>query len=1227
MLSLLAALAGRASLSRPAVPDGEARAQAAYARLPLSFEANKGQTDAQVKFLSRGSGYTLWLTGTEAVLGLRSAECGVRSKKPGPNASLLKPEGALSPDPRPQTPDPATLRMRLLGSNPQAKVSGAAPLPAHTNYFLGNDPKKWRTDVRSYGKVQYQGVYPGVDLVYYGNQNQLEYDFVVKPGADPEQIRLAYSGAEQVEVDGQGDLVLHTPGGDVRQHKPVVYQEVDGQRVPVAGEYVLRDLTPQPPSLRGKGEQSFPCAEDSPLLPGEPGIRTDGGGGVAREVSFRLAKYDRTRPLVIDPVLSYGTYLGGSAADFGFGVAVDGNGYVYVTGYTSSTDFPTTDSYQGDQTGADAFVVKLDLTQSGAASLLYATYLGGGGGDYGYGIAVDGDGNAYVTGSTSSTDFPTTAGKYQGDPGDSGYDAFVVKLDPTGSGDASLLYATYLGGNGNDFGFAITVGTDGRAYVTGQTSSADFPTTAGKYQGGQVGDHAFMAKLDPTGSGTSTLLYSTYLRGNGTDVGLGIAVDSSGNAYVSGTTNSTDFPTTAGKYQGDPGDSDYDAFVVKLDPTGSGAASLLYATYLGGNGQDLGRGIAVDGDGNVYVTGETLSTDFPTTAGKYQGDQSGFDAFVVKLDPTGSGDASLLYATYLGGSGNDFPWGIAVDSSANAYVSGYTDSTDFPTTLSKYQGDQPGRDAFVVKVDPTKTGAASLLYSTYLGGSNDSEGRGIAVDKDGNAYVTGTTYSTDFPTTAGKYQGDPGDGDGDVFVVKLAPVTPAAPTGLTATVVSETEIDLSWTHDGTNVDHFEVYHKPQGGAYSLAGTTNASTVTFQDTGLTPGTLYYYFVRAVGEVNADSAEVSKATPAAPSTPANLQAAVFPGARVRLTWEENDANAKEFHLERKTDGNPYSQIALLGSSVRQYYDETVAPGTHYTYRARAFGITLYSDYSTEAEATTPAAPAAPTGLTAQPYYSTQIRLTWTPGSGPAPYQYRIERDMGGGKFQEVGQARGSATAFVDGNLTPGTPYTYRVRAAVFGAFSDYSNTADGTTASAAATPTALDAAAVSANQVKLTWTPGSGTVTYFRIERLFNGNWVEVGRAKPAATSFLEGGLAAETTYRYRVRGVNGAAVSAPSPEAEAATLAVPEAPTALTAKALSRGRIQLTWTPGAGTTTGFLIERQDGATWVEAGRTRADRPGFIDTGRAAGTFYNYRVRAMSGTYRSAPSPEAGDTAKS
>jgi hypothetical protein len=675
----------------------------AYGQIPLSFELNRGQTAAQVNFLSRGNGYALFLTPTEAVLSLQ---------KPAPTAS----GGAET-----QAPDSAVLRSRFVGANPEPQVIGLDPLAGTSNYFIGNDPSQWRTDIATYGRVQYQNLYPGVDLVYYGDQRQLEYDYVVAPGTDPGVIKLAIDGAESMALDGQGDLVLHASGGDVVEHAPVVYQEVGGVRQPVSGRFVL-----------------------------------EGDG----QVGFALGAYDPSRPLIIDPVLSYSTYLGGAGGDAGFGIAVDTAGNAYVTGETGSTDFPTTSGADQKSLGGsrDAFVTKLDAT---GTALVYSTYLGGTAFDTSHGITVDTAGNAYVTGWTGSTDFPTTAGAFQTTFGGY-YDAFVTKLNPTGT---ALVYSTYLGGTGYDESQGIAVDATGNAYVTGDTVSADFPTTAGAFQtlyGGN--EDVFVTKLDATGT---ALAYSTYLGGTrNSDEGWGIAVDTAGNAYVTGETGSIDFPTTAGAFQTSlqvPGGY-YNAFVTKLNPTGT---DLVYSTYLGGTGGlDIGYGIAVDVAGNAYVTGITESTDFPTTAGAFQTTFGGYtDAFVTKLDATGT---ALVYSTYLGGTAFEESRGIAVDATGNAYVAGSTVSIDFPTTAGAFHTTFGGYyDAFVTKLDATGT---ALVYSTYLGGASDDYGLGIAVDTAGNAYVTGETNSADFPTTAGAFQTSSGSSypQFDAFVAKFA---------------------------------------------------------------------------------------------------------------------------------------------------------------------------------------------------------------------------------------------------------------------------------------------------------------------------------------------------------------------------------------------------------------------------------------------------------------------------
>ena len=684
------------------------RLQERYGKLPLSFEGNQGQTDRRVNFISRGSGYSLFLTPTEAVLRLRIADRRSRNE--------LK-KGLAAGSRTPSNPKSSVLRMKFVGANPSPQVLGVDELPGKSNYFIGNDPAKWQANVPNYARVKYEGVYPGVDLVYYGNQRQLEYDFVVAPGADPTAIKLALEGVRKMRVDARGDLVLRTTAGDVRWQQPIIYQEIDGVRRDVSAAYELK---------------------------------------ARRQVGFRVGAYDQSRPLIIDPVLVYSTYLGGNRIDEGLGIAVDAAGSAYVTGYTNSMNFPTTPgAFHTTPTDTfDAFVVKLDATGS---SLAYSTYLGGSvdffhNFDVGFSIAVDGAGSAYVAGRTDSPDFPTTLGAFQ----TTSAGGFVTKLNATGS---ALVYSTYLGGGSmNEYPQSIALDGSGSAYVAGLTDSPGFPTTFGAFQTTFAGaSDAFVTKLDATGS---TLIYSTYLGGSNFDIAYAIDVDISGGAYVTGFTNSTDFPTTFGAYQTTNADG-FGVFVAKVSVTGS---ALAYSTYLGGNSFDIGYGITVDGSGSAYVTGATFSTDFPTTLGAFQTINGGTpDAFITKLNPTGS---VLVYSTYLGGSSDERSYSIAVDAADNAYVTGFTYSTDFPVTSGTIQTTLKGfSDAFVTKLNPT---GSALAYSTYLGGTGDLEfGYGIAVDSAGSAYVTGRTISTDFPTTSGAIQTTYGGGDDEGFVTKI----------------------------------------------------------------------------------------------------------------------------------------------------------------------------------------------------------------------------------------------------------------------------------------------------------------------------------------------------------------------------------------------------------------------------------------------------------------------------
>ena len=556
-----------------AVPtEAEPRLVASYGKLPLSFEVNQGQTDPQVKFLSRGQGYALFLTGDEALLALRKSSVvsgqssagtrqnpsvapTFRSARAGLKSGATRSVGKPTTENGPRTTS-SILRMKLVGANTKAAVTGGEELPGKSNYFIGNDPKKWRTNVPTYAKVRYKSVYPGVDLVYYGNQGgQLEYDFVVAPGADPSQIKLSFAGAKRMRVDAaSGDLVLKVGDDDVRFHKPTVYQPAVaavhalecGSLLPLCAPQLAAgfsggrdagaiDAAPEASFRRGKRQQA--AALQSGLRPQI--ARLDGTFVVAsdNEVAFRVAGYDPKRPLVIDPVLSYSTYLGGSSYDYGGGIAVDSAGNAYVAGSTGSTDFPTLNPLQPSYGGGDydAFVAKLNPAGS---ALVYSTYLGGSGSDQGVGIAVDSSGNAYVTGLTQSTDFPTL-NPLQAKCGNCSPDygtAFVAKLNASGS---ALLYSTYLGGSSYGVGGAIAVDSSGNAYVTGQTSSKDFPTV-NPFQASLKGTvNAFVSKLNSTGS---ALVYSTYLGGSTNEWGAGIAVDSDGNAYVTGYTQSTDFP-------------------------------------------------------------------------------------------------------------------------------------------------------------------------------------------------------------------------------------------------------------------------------------------------------------------------------------------------------------------------------------------------------------------------------------------------------------------------------------------------------------------------------------------------------------------------------------------------------------------------------------------------------------------------------------------------------------
>ena len=753
----------------------QARTVAAYGKLPLGFEANQGQTDSRVRFLSRGSGYLLYLTPDAAVLALESERpqlSGRTSKLPQPGSEIAKPK------------PPAVLRMQLVGGNAQAGMVGTDLLPGKSNYFLGNDPSQWRTNVPNYRKVAEHAVYPGIDLVYYGTQSQLEYDFVVAPGADPHTIHLAVQGAKKLRIDSQGNLIATVGIGEVSFQRPVAYQQDShGTRQPVSARF----------SIKGR-----------------------------RNVEFKVGKHDPSQSLVIDPTLAYSTYVGGSLIDGANGIAVAPDDSAFITGETYSIDFPIVDALFGkNTTGSEvAFVSK--VSPDGSA-LLYSTYLGCNQ-TIGYGIAVDSLAEAYVTGETSCPKFPSTEGVPQalcGADGQCGatwnpqgyivYNGWVVKLNVEGT---ALIYSTFLGEYSMCAGRGIAVDEAQNAYVTGDISQnvmETVPLTPPEeppplfcnynafqpFFGGSggnpyvgIGTDAFLVKLDEAGS---EFLYCTYIGGSDEDVGYGLAIDTTANAYVTGVTYSTDFPTGGGALQTTYAGAG-DAFLTKVNTDAAGGASLVFSSYLGGSGLDQGNGVAVDTTGNAYVAGLTTSRAstllFTQPPGAFQADCAldslgvcEGDAFVAKVAL--SGTPSMTYFTYLGGSLADSANGVALDSSDNAYVTGSTVSTDFPIAGTVFQTTYGGgnADAFITEVNPT---GSALVYSTYLGGTGTDIGNGIAVDtaSPAGAYAAGQTCSFDFPL-ANPLQPSYG-GNCDAFVSKVSFLEGIAlnPAGLSFPTVS-----------------------------------------------------------------------------------------------------------------------------------------------------------------------------------------------------------------------------------------------------------------------------------------------------------------------------------------------------------------------------------------------------------------------------------------------------------
>ena len=713
-------------------------------RLPLAFEENAGQADSRVKFLSRQGGVDVFLFADTAVLNVSDA---------GP------------------------LRMKFVGANHNAVVSGADLLAGRQNYLLGNNPAKWQTNVPRFGKVVYKEIYPRTNLIFYGNDRELEYDFELGAHGDPKAVRISFDKEARLVLRQDGTLAASFKGRDITQRKPVIYQQVAGERRIVDGGYVLLDK---------------------------------------HTVGFEVGAYDHSQPLVIDPTLIFSSYLGGAGDDSGSSIARDSSGNIYLAGNTASTNFPTNGGAFTTNRGlTDIFVTKLDPT---GANMIYSTYIGGSGIDRADGIAVDSNGNAYVVGrvDSSSANFPATVGSFGPAYRGGDFDGFVLKLNAQGNG---LVYSGFLGGEENDSVEGIAVDAAGVAYVTGGTKSNSFPVTVGAYQGTRAGDtDAILTKINAAGS---ALLYSTYLGGSSTDRGSGVAIDGTGMAYVAGYGASPDFPTEE-PFQATIGGS-FDAVIAKFDTNATGISSLVWCSYLGGIADDKAFGIAIDNAGNnLYIAGQTSSNNFPLLNPAQPSFGGSFDGFVARITTSGT----KVYSTYLGGSGDDRATGVAINSSGEAYVTGFTSSTNFPTVTPLQISNGGGFDAFLTKLN---AGGSVLLYSTYLGGSaNESNTTAvtstnpIVLDSSNNAYLTGFTSSPNFPT-ASALQASSAGGQ-DVFIAKIADTTPAADFSLSISPATRTVSPNGSTS-------YTVTATPQGGftgtiSLAASGFSTDTTASF-----------------------------------------------------------------------------------------------------------------------------------------------------------------------------------------------------------------------------------------------------------------------------------------------------------------------------------------------------------------------------------------------------------------
>jgi len=973
---------------------GAPRTDAKFGRMPLSFIPNEGQLDNSVIYYIAGRDTCIYFGPKGVSISL------LRIAAPEKAAPIFPKAAPLLMNKFDQK-SRWTVKLDFIGVAADAMPCGDEKTGSVISYFRGR-PDEWKSGLPSYSRIVYRNLWPGVDLAYSGSTDCLKYEFVVQPGVNPSTIRLAYRGASRVEVNTEGQLEVETPLDVFHDQAPLAHQDRDGGRVTIPAAFAI---------------------EESATSSGSFG--------------FAVGAYDRSLPLVIDPaiVISCG-FLGGSADDAGAGVAIDSSGSVYVAGTTASLDFPVEagldTTFNGPAGGSDAFVAKVNPA---GTDLVYCCFLGGAANDVCSGVAVDPSGNAYITGWTFSQDFPVSYGPgLTPQPNISEFsDAFVTKILFTGT---ALIFSGFVGGSKTDKALAIAVNDMGDAVITGSTESDNLPERfyRRQYQGAE---DAFVSQIWRDGLAVT---YSVCIGGLGSDLGTAIAVDHYANVYITGRTNSA--PEDGFPIVGGPGLSysgNQDAFVANIQRFGY---EILYCGYLGGVGIDGGTGIAIDKSGSAYVTGTTDSgAGFPTKAGPCASHSGGDDVFVVKVTPAGT---ELVYSGFIGGVGNDRGTAIAVDAAGNAYVAGTTDSAiGFPVAGGPQVVPSGLTDAFVATVRYT---GADLMYSGYLGGSQDDAAAGIAVDGMGNVFVAGTTRSPDFPVLVGPIL-IPGDGAGattDAFVARIfEKLPPTAPEGLRFGTVTASDIEIAWTDPSGRAEGFRIERKDgEDGTWAEVGQTGTGETTFHESGFGEGSDHYYRVMAWNDIgdSAFSAELLVWT--RPTAPSDLTATVINEREVDLYWVDHSNTELSFALQRKLNPEDpwldWQGFAMTDANVTTFRDVYVVEDTTYIYRVRAANLQGYSDPANEVTVRTPhlTLPAAPTNLQATALDATRVLLTWEDNAYNESY-YKIEQKTSAGTWYQLTQY-GYPNCMIEG-LAAETMYSFRVRATNSAGDSAYSNEA--------------------------------------------------------------------------------------------------------------------------------------------------------------------------------------------